>query len=321
MCRELSAQGIETNLIIYNMNISKKVLPPSGHPHPLYIAAVAVIALGAGFGIAQATLTGGPSIISAPDVIADDPPEGAVNDRQEAFDERQAVTLTQEIQCDSTILEPGEVVSSHMIFYNTRGVGITSDANRTWTFEDEIVCVMSNRNGLYQAQTDNLLGAPGTSYPGPFSSRGLESDDSYSVNGNQITVTMNAEEPGDWIRVVTKVAVPPDTTPPVVYCDPGVNPAGKEKNEKKQGNDKFYELIGADDVDGAVDIYLTDSESEITFGPFDSGDNVQLTEAKGATPRQEIGNGEVDYRISTQGQVMISATDEAGNEGEAVCTS
>lgn len=303
--------------------MSRKISDSLKLQQPFLVLLTAALALGAGYSIAQATLSSGPAIISAPAIISDDAP-GAVNTQQQAFDERQEVTLTEDVRCDTSIIPAGEVVNSHMIFFNTQFLSPETDANRTWTFEDEIICVMSNRNGLYQAQTDHFLGAPGTSYPGPFASRGLESDDSYTVNGNQIVVTMTAEEPGDWIRVLTRVQVQADTTPPVVYCDAGSNPGGKtqEKKEQSSGSDKeiFVELIGADETDGAVDLYLTDSESGIEFGPFAPGTQVQLVEAKGATPQQTPGSGTVEYRIRTNGEVMISATDEAGNEGSSVCS-
>ena len=286
----------------------------------LAIIVVAVLALGAGFQIVQATLETGPDVIPAPDVISDDPP-GATNERQQAFDEAQEVTLPVDVRCDNTILSAGENVNSHMIFFNTRFDGISEDLNRTWTFEEEILCVMSNRNGLYQANTDNLLGAPGTDYPGPFDSRGLESDDSYQVNGNAITVSMRAEEPGDWIRVVTRWTTPEDTTAPVVYCSP-TKANAKEPNANKPDKEpggNLVELIGADDVDGEVDLYFTDSVSGTEFGPFISGTIIRHTIAKGAEPGQSESNSAAEFVIKTQGSATLSATDGAGNEGTATC--
>lgn len=291
---------------------------------PKLVIAVAVLALGAA-GIVHATLLDGPDLINPPAVIADDTP-GATNNRQQAFDERQAVTLTGDVQCSNGIVSAGEVVNSHMIFFNTPGVGLETDANRTWTFADEIICVMAERSGLYQGITDGVFGAPGTQYPGPFTSRGLETDgtDVYSVHGDQITITMTAEEPGDWIRVLTKVTVPPDTTPPTVFCEASTNPAGKSNEDKSQGKageqGMFFSLIGADDTDGAVDLYLTDTESGVEFGPFVPGTQVKIIQAKGVSPSQEPAAGGTDYTIKVNGGTTISATDKAGNEGTAVCS-
>lgn len=280
---------------------------------------VGIVAVGAGFKIAEATLVNSSGVIPAPDVIADDTP-GATNDRQQAFDEAQEVTLPVDVRCDRTILAAGDTVNSHMIFFNTPFTGISEDLNRTWTFEEEILCVMSNSNGLYQADTDRLLGAAGTDYPGPFIGRGLENNDSYVVDGNQITVSMTAEEPGDWIRILTQWTPPADDNPPVVYCAPTVNPAGNDpkKSDKSQGGN-FFELIGSDDSDGPVDIYLIDPVSGTEFGPFESGTTIKQNVAKGAPPSQEALEGEINYSIKTQGTLEISATDSNGNEASAVC--
>lgn len=273
-----------------------------------------VVVLGAGIGVVQATLVGNSGVIAAPAVIADDTP-GATNERQEAFDERQHITLTEDIMCSNGVVQAGETVNSHMIFYNTPFLSPETDANREWEFDGEVVCVMAERSGLHQGTTDSIFGAIGTQYPGPFASRGLETDgtDSYEINGNTLTVTMTAEEPGDWIRVLTKVTVPEDTTPPTAFC---------EAAEKKgNGPDRTFTLIGADDVDGTVDLYLTDTVTETEFGPYAPGTVITHGIAKGATPSErEVKNDNADYSIKSQGELIISATDEAGNGAEASCT-
>jgi len=88
-----------------------------------------------------------------------------------------------------------------------------TDANVEWIFDGPILGVMSDAGGTLEAASSGILGATGTTYPGAFSARGMEGGDSYSVAGNQITVTMTASEPGDWIRVVTA------DTPPVAVDD------------------------------------------------------------------------------------------------------
>ena len=47
----------------------------------------------------------------------------------------------------------------------------------------------------------------------PFPARGLESNDSYSIAGSSITVSMGVTEPGDWIRVITRVPEPTSLAP------------------------------------------------------------------------------------------------------------
>lgn len=286
------------------------------YERPLLGFVVLVAVLGTGIGVVHATLLNSTGVIDAPAIISDDEP-GATNNRQQAFMERQQVTLLEDVRCSNTTIAAGEVVDSHMIFYNTPFLSPETDANRVWEFGGEVICVMAERSGLLQALTDNLLGAPGTSYPGPFDSRGLETDgtDSYTISGNTLTLTMTAEEPGDWIRVLTKAATLPDTTAPVVYCEPDTKKNGSN-------NDKIVTIIGADETDGAVDIYLTDSGSSQEFGPFAPGTRVQLTQAKGAAPSaKETKNDNVDYTVKFQDVLTIHATDAAGNKGQAQCSS
>jgi hypothetical protein len=152
-------------------------------------------------GPAVAMLTSGPDIIGAPASVIDDSP-GAENSHQQAFNERQDVLLAANLAVDGGFIAAGTRVDSHMIFLNTPG---TQNANgtATWTFGGPVLGVMSDAGGSLEAASNALLGASGTAYPGAFGNRGLESNDWYSVSGNQITVRMQVTEPGDWIRVAT----------------------------------------------------------------------------------------------------------------------
>jgi hypothetical protein len=156
-------------------------------------------------GQAEARLIAGQDIIPAPPFIIDDPP-GAVNTHQQAFDERQNVLLPGDLSVDSGIIPAGTPVSSHMIFLNTEE-GSASDLGVVWTFDGDVLGVMSDVNGNLEGACSALLGAPGTVYPVPFTNRGLEANDGYTVAGDQITVDMSVGEPGDWIRVVTEGAL------------------------------------------------------------------------------------------------------------------
>jgi hypothetical protein len=170
--------------------------------------------LGAGLALALAqsagaALTGGPDIIAAPDSVADSSAAGgASNDHQQAFDERQLVVLPAPILVDGNVWIPaGTAVNSHMIFFNQPDCGPCpglSDLDVTWTFNGDILGVMSDVDGNLEAASNSVLGAPGTFYPGAFSLRGLEAPDVYTVSDNAITVSMNVVQPGDWIRVVTE---------------------------------------------------------------------------------------------------------------------
>lgn len=151
----------------------------------------------------HADLVGGPDIIAAPADVRDDAP-GAENDHQQAFNERQNIVLTSAVDIDGGgSIAAGTLVSSHMIFLNTAGPVFAEDLSVTWTFSDEVIGVMSNTAGTREADSTDQLGAVGTTYPGAFSLRGLESNDGYTVVGNTITVSMSVTEPGDWMRVVT----------------------------------------------------------------------------------------------------------------------
>ena len=98
--------------------------------------------------------------------------------------------------------------------------GVSGTLSRTqvvWTFNGPIIGVMSNSTGTHEAASTFEIGAPGANYtvgpPGqaaPYPARGMEGGDSYTVAGNQITVSMIVTQPGDWIRVITRVIIEVD---------------------------------------------------------------------------------------------------------------
>jgi LPXTG-motif cell wall-anchored protein len=178
---------------------------------------------------AAAHLTGGPDVIPAPASVVDSSaasPPGASNNHQQAFDERQGVTLTAPLAVDNGSIPVGTVVDSHMIFLNVpdRAQGV-SDFNKTWTFSKPVIGVMSDGNGALEVQSSAILGAAGTLYPqAPFGARGIEpaansgrgaggvNGDGYTIKGNAITVGMSVAQPGDWIRVITEGTITPAPT-------------------------------------------------------------------------------------------------------------
>jgi hypothetical protein len=185
------------------------------------ILAVVLIAM---TGQAKAALVTGPDIIAAPSSVVNNAAEGgAENDHQQGFNEKQGVLLAAPLEVDDSVFIPaGTFVSSHMIFLNTHP-RINVSETSTWTFDGPILGVMSqDLYGDLEFASTPILGAVGTTYPDPlvpFPLRGLEvggGRDSYGVAGNEITVTMNVGEPGDWIRVVTAARL--------IDIKPGSNP-------------------------------------------------------------------------------------------------
>ncbi|MBW2596394.1 MAG: hypothetical protein JRC93_10545 [Deltaproteobacteria bacterium] len=178
------------------------------------ISVLAGQANGALIGVLGPDSTSGtaPAIISAPTDAIDDL---VTNTGMEGFNEAQGVTTTVLHTIDGGSIAAGTLVDSHMIFLNSLS-GNLSHRNVVWTFDGEIIGVMSDYKGNFEANSTFELGASGTNYTvgipsevAPFPARGMESGDSYLVSGNILTVSMGVSEPGDWIRVVTNpVPVP-----------------------------------------------------------------------------------------------------------------
>ncbi len=160
-------------------------------------------------------------VVDAPASVADDAP-GAENAAMWGFNEVQGFTLLSDLAVDGGFVAAGTRVSSHMIFLNTAGNGLTKHGTDgagavEWTFDGNILGVMSDKTGKLEAASSGFLGAPGTFYPGAFNARGFESNsaartnDFYTVSaifGNVLEVGMEVTEPGDWIRVITAAPTP-----------------------------------------------------------------------------------------------------------------
>lgn len=174
--------------------------------NPLYVTALLLLAL---FftNTSLAALVSGPDIIMAPSSVIDDSP-GAENTNQQAFNERQHVILPNDISVDGGIISSGTLINSHMIFLNTPSITQVSTLNIEWAFDGKILGVMSDVSGVLESNSNSVLGAIGTTYPGSLGGRGLEGNDIYSVFDNTITISMIVSEPGDWVRVVTAVPIP-----------------------------------------------------------------------------------------------------------------
>ncbi len=148
------------------------------------------------------------SIIAPPTSVLD---QQVPNLAQQGFDERQGVILSADLAVDGASIAAGTRVDSHMIFLNKPDArdGRLTHTGVVWGFSGTILGVMSDGFGQLEAGSTSLLGAIGTIYPGNgFFARGMESNDSYAINGNELTVNMFVRQPGDWIRVITASAVP-----------------------------------------------------------------------------------------------------------------
>ena len=169
-----------------------------------------VLALFAGLlavSAARATIisvAGSGVIIAPPALIGNN--DNPLSTAQQGFNERQGVLLVGPLAVDGGAIAGGNAVDSHMIFFNQSGQ-VSLSTLATWTFSGSILGVMSDLNGTLEAGSSAFLGSPTTlGYPAPggFSSRGMETNDSYIIAGNTLTVRMNITQPGDWIRVITR---------------------------------------------------------------------------------------------------------------------
>jgi len=154
----------------------------------------------------------------------------------------------------------------------------------------------------------------------------------YTSNGDLGTDTVRAcfTDTAGVERCTTAMKTWIDRTPPTVACMPTTNPSGNNvppagQNPKTgQNPDGFYELVGSDNVDSNVDIFIVDMGSGVIFGPFPSGTRINYTQANGAAPDQKkmsSDNGQadaVDWHIIGNGDLSLYAIDTSGNESEPV---
>jgi hypothetical protein len=122
-----------------------------------------------------------------------------------------------------------------------------------------------------------------------------------------------------------------DRTPPEVWCIETVNPHGKNippagsttlpGPKGGQNEDGFYELFAEDNKDPEPEIFVVDSITGVTFGPYENGTKIKYTEAKGATPSEKkMGSdkgqaGAIYWHIKGQGDMILMAIDDSGNVG------
>ncbi|MCE0485355.1 hypothetical protein [Ornithinimicrobium sediminis] len=132
----------------------------------------------------------------------------------------------------------------------------------------------------------------------------------------EVDFTIDGQDAGPAFTQTISVDVN-DVTPPTVSCEQGPNPAGMILPEESEAG--FFRMVAEDNVDDSVEITVSDTGSDAEFGPYASGTTFKLTQAPGAKPRVTAFTGEVEWHFRLKGDAELSATDEAGNTGTALC--
>lgn len=138
--------------------------------------------------------------------------------------------------------------------------------------------------------------------------------------GDTLTCTtkflINGSDEGNDFTQTVNVTVN-DVTPPTIQCGPGVNPDGVTPGNWKSSG--FFQLVASDNLPG-VTVSITDTTTGTTFGPYDPGTYIKLTQSVGApaSVASEF-EGAVDWHFQFLGDATITATDAAGNTATASC--
>ncbi len=163
-------------------------------------------------GVGQTTIagvvTGGQALAAGGEVIQVCDPVGDVGDNNYqspdvfAFEEQQAVLLQADLILDSmTLILAGETVSS---FYVVFDPSTLTTVQATIDFPDTIIGVIVDQQELNDS---TFLGNASANYLSP-GLLGLESGDTVSILGNQLSIDISANSPGDSVRVILGSASP-----------------------------------------------------------------------------------------------------------------
>lgn len=196
-----------------------------------FVAAATAALLALAAPSAQAGIIGGPTMIDPPTPLGPNP----IGDTSFfAFYEQQNVVLDRNLKLgrmktpggqgrkarQKVQLESGTLVSSHYLLYDPTELvrqSVTID------FDSEILGVVVKNKKL--KKTD-FLGLDGVEYE-KFRHRGKERRDKYeiSADGRSITFFLRANDPGDYIRILTAGSMtPPPPPPPPVDPSPVPEP-------------------------------------------------------------------------------------------------
>ena len=121
------------------------------------------------------------------------------------FDEQQNVVLTSPLTAEigSSPLAAGTVVASHYVFFDP---GPSLNVIGTVNFDANVLAICTSTTSL---ASSDFLAATGVNYLST-SLRGLEAGDSVTISGpRQILVSVAANSPGDYVRVLTAAAPGP----------------------------------------------------------------------------------------------------------------
>ncbi|MEM7466409.1 MAG: hypothetical protein AAF387_05930 [Pseudomonadota bacterium] len=135
-----------------------------------------------------------------------------------AFAEQRGTQLAGDLMVDegpNAVIPVGTNIDSYYVAYDP---SFSSDIEGTITFPKPILGVLTTQDSLNASDDGNPidLGNPTANYLNP-SLRGLEENaDSVSVNGNELTISFDANTPGDYIRVITESTVVPETQVPTM---------------------------------------------------------------------------------------------------------
>jgi len=184
------------------------------------------------FGAAEASITG---VVAQGNILPTGPGVGYLpnffSDTAlviHGWNEAQNYTLTSGLAVDitapggyGTALTPGTIVagttiSSHAFYFDPVATG---GAQATFAFDGTIigVIVLDDDAGIDKfVDSDYLIPASvpvGNIPAGHFAARGLElaSGDSLTVSGNHLSLSLNANSPGDQVRVITAAVPEPST--------------------------------------------------------------------------------------------------------------
>ena len=177
---------------------------------PRILAAAAAAALLAAAPQARALILSGPTMIDPPGVLGKNP----FNEQKFfAFYEAQNLVLDEKLRVKGGWIQGGELVSSHYVLYDPRG--ITRDSV-TITFDSEILGVITRNKPLKKS---DFLGKGGVSYK-RFPMRGRERRDKFEISADGMSITFwnRASSPGDYMRIVTRgreIIPPPPPPPPI----------------------------------------------------------------------------------------------------------
>lgn len=245
-----------------------------------------------------------PEIIPAPTDVLDDV---VTNTGMQGFDEAQGVETTIDYNINGGVIPAGTLVNSHMIFLNApeEMSSTLSHAGIVWTFSQPILGIMADGPGNFEAASSPELGASSTNYtvPGPgdqaapFGARGLEGGDSYLIEGNQITLTMQVSQPGDWMRVITSAP----TAEPCINVEKSVFP-----EVAQVGDIVTYTICVTNCGDTMLMVEVMDLTLGFIFLPIELAPGEEWC----GTLEYEIQSGDPDPLVN---EVMVTAVDESGN--------